>query len=116
MRASLNLSQRLVRMARHTADGRLEAEQMARRLREDGKSRQHPNSLARLIRKNLNLNPLFRELGNDWFQLVDFTPGHPVRSEPDDTGRDSTMLNGYQVPRLGRPPGSALNGNYPAEG
>ena len=107
-----NLSQRLVQMAEHTDDGRLEPEQTALRLIQDGKSRQRLDSLTRLVRKNLGLNPRFHEVGDDWYQRVDFTPEHPVRSEPDNTGGDFTTLNGYQVHRHGNP----LNGNIPTDG
>ena len=107
-----NLSQRLVLMAEHTADGSLEPEQTAKRLIEDEQSRQQLDSLTRLVRKNLNLNPRFREVADDWYQRDDFTPGHPVRSEPDDAGRHSTTRNGYQVPG----PGSTLNGHIPTDG
>ena len=107
-----NISQRLVRMADYTADGRLEPEQTARRLVQDGKSRQREDSLVHLVRKNLNLNPRFREVGDDWFGRIDLTPGHTVRSEPNDAGRHSTTLNGYQAPG----PGNALNGNVSTDG
>ena len=107
-----NLSQRLVRMAEHTADGRLEPEQTAQRLRQDGKSRQRLDSLTRLVRQNLVKNPLFREVGDDWYQRDDFTPGHQANTEPDDAGRDFTTLNGYQASGHG----STLNGNIPTDG
>ena len=107
-----NLSQRLVRMADYTAVGRLEPEQTAQRLRQDGKSRQRLDTLTRLVRQNLVRNPRFREVGDDWYQLDDFTPEHLVSSAPDDAGRDFNTLNGYQTSGHG----STLNGNIPTDG
>ena len=68
-----NIGQRLVRMAKITADGKLEPEQAAQRLIQDGESSQRADSLARLVRQSLRRLSHFRELEDDWFELSDFS-------------------------------------------
>ena len=109
---SSNLSRRLVRMAEHTSDGRLEPKQTAQRLRQDCKSSQRLDSLARMVTHNLRKNPYFREIRDDWFEWVDFTPHPSSHSEPDAVAdRDSGILNTPMVSGPYMTPNGTLNGN-----
>ena len=69
-RDATNIGQRLVRMAEHTQDGRMESSQVAARLCEDSQSSQRLSSLARLVKRTMRKHREFREIPRDWFQLV----------------------------------------------
>ena len=96
-----NMNQRLVRMAEHTVDGRLEPEQTAQRLLQDGQSSQRLASLARLVTHSLRKSPHFRELDDDWFELFD-SHARPVSQSQPDTVAD--MESGtFHAPRVSGP-------------
>ena len=92
-----NISQRLVRMAEHTTDGRIEPAQVAKRLLLDGQSSQRLDSLTRLVSQNLKKIPRFRQLDDNWFELVDFTPYHPLQSKPDHVAERDTGASNIPI-------------------
>ena len=65
-----NLSRRLVHMAAHTQDGKIDPNQAAQRLTQDGQSYQQLSSLTRLVRQTMRKHPDFRELPNGWFWWI----------------------------------------------
>ena len=107
-----NISQRLVRMAEHTTDGRIEPAQVAKRLLLDGQSSQRLDSLTRLVSQNLKKNPRFRQLGDNWSELVDVTPDPPLQPRLDAVDEmDSGILNTPNAPQSYMTSSSTLNGH-----
>ena len=108
----LNISQRLVRMAGHTVDGRLEPEQTAQRLLQDGQSSQRLASLVRLVTNSLRKLPHFRELDEDLFELSEFPPRPVSQSQPDTVADMESGM--FHAPRASDPNMTAnrsMNGN-----
>ncbi len=111
---SPNIGQKLVRMAKHTVDGRLEPQQTARRLIQDGESSQRLDSLGRLVRQSLRRNASFRELKDEWFELAGFSPRSESQApfgQVEDVEPDTVPSRGVSGPYMGA--NGSMNGNIP---